>query len=196
MISSRASLPCGKPCCAPHHAVVIPRATCLMQKPRRAPPQTTCDVCSLPNVAARHLARSYHHLFPVPAFKRRLLGGGVVLKAEPEPQMAAAAPPSRGAAVGGACACAGCGMWLYGKQEAFVCEQVCSARSPRRARGCEAWGMYAACTIHTDCVRGAHVCRLRGCSARTVTCSYTTRCTTTLATTLRCTETGTVGVKS
>jgi transcription initiation factor TFIIH subunit 2 len=28
----------------------------------------TCRTCQLPSIAASHLARSYHHLFPVPAF--------------------------------------------------------------------------------------------------------------------------------
>jgi len=36
----------------------------------------SCPVCSLTLVSSPHLARSYHHLFPVPPFEEALLEGG------------------------------------------------------------------------------------------------------------------------
>lgn len=42
--------------------------TCPKCKARVAELPSLCHVCGLSLVASPHLARSYHHLFPVPAF--------------------------------------------------------------------------------------------------------------------------------
>ena len=43
-------------------------ATAALSPPRVGAIPTECPVCDLPLVSAPHLARSHHHLFPVPMF--------------------------------------------------------------------------------------------------------------------------------
>lgn len=79
-----------------HEAYVCPRC-----KARVSDLPTSCPVCRLTLVSSPHLARSYHHLFPVPAYEEVAGeggGGGVCFGCErPLAQGAAGRPGGAGA---------------------------------------------------------------------------------------------------
>lgn len=65
----------------------------------------TCQVCRLTLVSSPHLARSYHHLFPVQPFEELPMDGGG--GGEAPPASASRAPPAQ--------ACYGCGEGFGGE---------------------------------------------------------------------------------
>mmetsp|Transcript_26294 Transcript_26294/g.53629 ORF Transcript_26294/g.53629 Transcript_26294/m.53629 type:complete len:403 (-) Transcript_26294:82-1290(-) len=76
-----------------------------------------CGICSLKLLSSSHLARSYHHLFPVPSFRE--LPPSTQDQdddEEGEGEDPASAPASR---EGGECR--GCGVWVSAEEEAAEC---------------------------------------------------------------------------
>ncbi|GMF10842.1 unnamed protein product [Phytophthora lilii] len=63
--------------CTCHQAFTTVGYLCPRCKSKSCDLPTTCQVCNLPLVSSPHLARSYHHLFPVPKFTQHLLRSGV-----------------------------------------------------------------------------------------------------------------------
>ncbi|RLN65467.1 hypothetical protein BBJ29_001144 [Phytophthora kernoviae] len=59
--------------CTCHQAFTTVGYLCPRCKSKSCDLPTTCQVCNLPLVSSPHLARSYHHLFPVAKFTQRLL---------------------------------------------------------------------------------------------------------------------------
>ncbi|KAI9905844.1 hypothetical protein PsorP6_013536 [Peronosclerospora sorghi] len=70
--------------CICHQAFTTVGYLCPRCKSKSCDLPTTCQVCNLPLVSSPHLARSYHHLFPVPKFTQHLLRPAVV--GEPDAQ--------------------------------------------------------------------------------------------------------------
>ncbi|KAG6592707.1 General transcription factor IIH subunit 2 [Phytophthora cinnamomi] len=63
--------------CTCHQAFTTVGYLCPRCKSKSCDLPTTCQVCNLPLVSSPHLARSYHHLFPVAKFTQHLLRSGV-----------------------------------------------------------------------------------------------------------------------
>ncbi|GLD96155.1 hypothetical protein PINS_up004833 [Pythium insidiosum] len=61
--------------CTCHQAFTTVGYLCPRCKSKSCDLPTTCQVCNLPLVSSPHLARSYHHLFPVAKFERIALVG-------------------------------------------------------------------------------------------------------------------------
>lgn len=61
--------------CTCHQAFTTVGYLCPRCKSKSCDLPTTCQVCSLPLVSSPHLARSYHHLFPVAKFEKTPLSG-------------------------------------------------------------------------------------------------------------------------
>lgn len=80
---------------------------------------TTCQVCSLPLVSSPHLARSYHHLFPIENFIEH---SKPVMILQDEPEYDLAKPPT-------AQTCMGCCTLLHPQEDvrSFECPQCHSS---------------------------------------------------------------------
>ncbi|RLN50217.1 hypothetical protein BBJ28_00021416 [Nothophytophthora sp. Chile5] len=63
--------------CTCHQAFTTVGYLCPRCKSKSCDLPTMCQVCNLPLVSSPHLARSYHHLFPVPKFAQRAAGKGL-----------------------------------------------------------------------------------------------------------------------
>lgn len=107
-------------------AYECPQCAALVTEVPRA-----CPTCTLPLITTAHLARSWHHLFPVPTFVDVHAGSGQVLTVEPlaaaneaAKRAASSSQPAPGQALyieAGATHCAGCGDQLPASDTVIVC---------------------------------------------------------------------------
>jgi len=82
----------GRALCACHGELREEASECTRCGARVCDLPATCPVCSLTLVSSPHLARSYHHLFPVPVFEEAPGAAGACRGC-----LASLCPPSKGA---------------------------------------------------------------------------------------------------
>lgn len=68
--------------CTCHQAFTTVGYLCPRCKSKSCDLPTMCQVCSLPLVSSPHLARSYHHLFPIAKFEKHVLADDTALAAK------------------------------------------------------------------------------------------------------------------
>jgi transcription initiation factor TFIIH subunit 2 len=104
--------------CTCHQAFTTVGYLCPRCKAKSCDLPTTCQVCNLPLVSSPHLARSYHHLFPVAKFERTSLKDNATLQSKKcfGCLLPLAADPEGAAYSCGACShafCSECDLYIH-----------------------------------------------------------------------------------
>jgi transcription initiation factor TFIIH subunit 2 len=85
---------------------------------------STCPICRLSCVASPHLARSFHHLFPVPLFEKVARSGAAAASPRPaagDKEKGAAAEKVAAAAATATRTCSGCSRCIRPEEMCFRC---------------------------------------------------------------------------
>ena len=114
---------------------------------------STCPICRLSCVASPHLARSFHHLFPVPLFEKVLRAAA----AKQTPAAAADASTAVAAAAAAAAAASGEGGDGDGKAAAEKAQAAAAAAAKQQQQAAAA-GQCRTCSGCSRCIRPEELC--------------------------------------